>query len=89
MAQSNQWRLLPRVQSAPLIWVGDHDHGLLIYIFGNLGTSIDQYDSAVWGDDNVDSTSHITFFHQDAHYLVEQFNIINTIDAGNAILSLG
>ncbi len=34
MAQSIQWRLLPRVQFAPLVWVGDHNHGLLIYIFG-------------------------------------------------------
>jgi hypothetical protein len=41
------------VQSAPLVWVGDHNHGLLIYIFGNLCTSISQCDCATWGDDNV------------------------------------
>jgi hypothetical protein len=32
--------LLDLLQSALLIWVGDHNHGLLIYIFGNLCTSI-------------------------------------------------
>ncbi len=47
MVQSNWWQLLPRVQSAPLVWVGDHNHGLLIYIFGNLCTSIYQCDSAI------------------------------------------
>ncbi len=64
MGQSNWWRLLPRVQSPPLVWVGDHNHGLLIYVFGNLCTSICQCDSAVWGDDKVGSMSHETCFHQ-------------------------
>ncbi len=53
MAQSTRWQLLPRVQSAPLVWVGDHNHGLPIYIFGNICISIHQCDSPVWGDDNV------------------------------------
>ncbi len=65
MVQSNRWQILPRVQSAPLVWVGDHSQGLLIYIFGNLCTSISQCDSAMWGDDNVGSTSLIISFHQD------------------------
>ncbi len=56
---------LPRVQSAPLVWVGDHKHGLLIYAFGNLCTSIFQCDSAIWGDDNVGSMSYVISFHQD------------------------
>jgi hypothetical protein len=30
MAQSNRWQLLLRVKSAPLVWVQDHNHGLLI-----------------------------------------------------------
>ncbi len=65
MAQSNQWQLLPSVQSAPLVWVGDRNHGLLIYAFGNLCTLIYQCDSAIWGDKNVDVKSLIIFFHQD------------------------
>jgi hypothetical protein len=65
MSQSNQWQLLPRVQSAPLIWVGDHNHGLLIYAFGNLFTSIYQRDSAICGDNNAGLTSVIISFHQD------------------------
>jgi hypothetical protein len=32
MAQSSRWQLLPRVQSTSLVWVGDHNQGLLIYI---------------------------------------------------------
>jgi hypothetical protein len=58
-------------------WVGDHSHGLLIYIYGNLYTLISQCDSATWGDDSVGSTSLIISFHQDGHYLVEPFNSIN------------
>ncbi len=69
MDQSDRWRLLPRGESAPLVWVVSHNHGLLIYIFGNLCTSIHQCDSAVWGDDNVSSISHVTFFHQDVPLL--------------------
>ncbi len=69
MAQSNRWQHLPRVQSAPLVWVGDHNHGLLIYLFGNLCTSIYQCDSAIWGDDNVDSTSLVISYHQDVPLL--------------------
>ncbi len=69
MAQSNWWQLLPRVQSTPLIWVGDYINGLLIFIFGNLCTSIYEFDSAAWDDDNVGSTSHVTFFHQDVPLL--------------------
>jgi hypothetical protein len=33
--------------------------------FGNLCTSIYQCDSAIWGDNNVDLTSLVIFFHQD------------------------
>ncbi len=69
MVQSNWWQLLPRVQSAPLVRVGDHNHGLVIYIFGNLCTSISQCDSAIWDDDNVGSTSPIISFHQDVPLL--------------------
>jgi hypothetical protein len=69
MAQSNRWQLLPRVQPAPIIWVGDHNHGLLIYDFGNYCTSIYQCDSAIWGDNNIDLMSHVTFFHQDVPLL--------------------
>jgi hypothetical protein len=69
MAQSNRWRLLTRVQYAPLVWVGDHNHGLLIYAFGNLCTSIYQFDSAIWGDDNIGLTSLVISFHQDVPFL--------------------
>ncbi len=69
MVQSNWWQLLPMVQSAPLIWVGDHSHGLLIFIFDNLCTSIYQCDSAIRGDDNVGSTSVVISFHQDVPLL--------------------
>ncbi len=69
MAQSNWWRLLPWVQSAPLVWVGDHNHSLLIYAFGNLCTSIYQCDSKTWGDNNVGSTSLVISFHQDVPLL--------------------
>ncbi len=55
----------PRVQSAPLVWVGDHNHGLLTYAFGNLCTSISQCDSAIWGNHNIGSTSLVISFHQD------------------------
>jgi hypothetical protein len=48
-----------------LIWVGDHDCGMLIYIFGNLCTSVHQSDTKAWDDDDVGSTSHIPFSHQD------------------------
>jgi hypothetical protein len=51
-----------RVQFAPLIWVGDQNHSLLIYIFGNFCNSTNQYDSTAWGDDNVGSTSLVTLF---------------------------
>ncbi len=50
-------------------WVGDHAHGLLIYAFGNLCTSIYQCDSAIWGDNNVGLTSLIISFHQDVPLL--------------------
>ncbi len=70
MAQSNWWWLLPRVQSAPLFWVGDHNHGLLVgAAFGNLCTSISQCDSAIWGDHNIGSTSLVISFHQDVPLL--------------------
>ncbi len=69
IAQSNRWRLLSRVQSTPLVWVGDHNHGLLIYTFVNLCTSTFQCDSAIWGDNTFDLTSHIIFFHQDVPLL--------------------
>jgi hypothetical protein len=69
MAQSNQWRLLTRVQSAPLVWVGDHDHGLLIYAFGSPCTSIYQCDSAIWGDNNIGLTSLVISIHQDVPLL--------------------
>ncbi len=65
MAQSNWWQLLPRVQSAPPVWVGDHNHILLTYDFGNLCTSIYQCDSPIWGDNDVSSMSHVISFHQD------------------------
>jgi hypothetical protein len=66
MAQSNWWQHLLRVQFAPLIWVGDHNHSLLTYTFGNLSTSIYQCDSAIWGDDN---TCLIISFHQEVPLL--------------------
>jgi hypothetical protein len=69
MAQSSQWQLLPRVQSAPPVWVGDHNHGLLVNAFGNLCTSIYQCDSAIWGDNNVGSMSLVISFHQDVPLL--------------------
>jgi hypothetical protein len=50
------------VQSTLLVWVGDHDYGLLIYIFGNLCTSVHQSNTKAWDDDDVGSTSHVTFF---------------------------
>ncbi len=65
MVQSNWWQLLLRVQSALLVWVGDHNHGLCIYIFGNLCTSVYQRDCKAWDDCNIGSMSHITFSHQD------------------------
>ncbi len=71
MAQSNWWQLLPRVQSASLVWVGDHNHGLLIYAFRNLCTSICQCDNTIWGDINVGSTSLVISFHQDVPLLGE------------------
>ncbi len=61
--QSNWWQLLPRVQSALLVWVRDHNHGLLMYIFCNLCTSVNQCDSKAWDDDKVGWTSHKTFSH--------------------------
>ncbi len=69
MAQLKQWQLLPRMQFASLVWVGDHNKGLLIYVFGNLYTSIYQCDSAIWGDHNVDLMSLIIYFHQDVPLL--------------------
>ncbi len=77
MAQSNWWGLLPRVQSAPLVWVGDHNHGLLIYIFGNLCTSINQCDSAFWGDDLLIQRFTYPFFARMSHHLVEPFDGIS------------
>jgi hypothetical protein len=50
------------VQFALLIWVGDHDYRLLIYIFGNICTSVHQSDTKAWDDDGIGSTSHVTFF---------------------------
>ncbi len=50
------------VQSTLLVWVGDHDYGLLMYIFGNLCTSVHQSDAKVWDDDDIGSMSHLTFF---------------------------
>jgi hypothetical protein len=69
MAQLNRWRLLSRLQSAPLVWVGDHNHGLLTYAFGNLSTSIYQCDSAIWGDINIGLRSLLISFHQDVPLL--------------------
>ncbi len=69
MAQSNWWQLLPRVQSAPLVWVGDYNHGLLICAFGNLCTSIYQCDTAIWGDNNIGLMFLIINFHQDVPLL--------------------
>ncbi len=60
-----KWQLLPRVQYALLVWVGDHSHGLLIYIFGNFCISVCQCDSEAWNDDNIGSMFYVTFFHQD------------------------
>jgi hypothetical protein len=57
------------VQSALLIQVGDHNHGLLFHIFDNLCNSIYQCDSKAWDDDNVGSMSCITFSHQDVPLL--------------------
>ncbi len=65
MAQSNQWQCLPRVQSAPLVWVRDHNQGLLIYAFSNLCTSIYQCDSILWGNNNIGLMSLIISFDQD------------------------
>jgi hypothetical protein len=48
---------------------GDHKNGLLIYIFGNLCTLVYQCDSKAWDDDNVGSTSHVTFSHMDVPLL--------------------
>ena len=53
----------------PLIWVGDHNQCLLIYIFGNLCTSISQCDSATWDDNNVGLMSLVISFHQDVPLL--------------------
>ncbi len=64
MAQSNRWWLFPRVQFALLVLVGDHNHGLLMYAFGNLCTSIYQCDSPIWGDNNSGFTSLMIFFYQ-------------------------
>jgi hypothetical protein len=61
----NSTQLLPMLQSALLVRVGDHNHGLLINIFGILCTSICLCDSATRGDNNVGSTSHVISFHQD------------------------
>ncbi len=69
MAQSNWWQLLPRVQSIPLVQVGDHKLSLLIYAFGNLCTSNYQCDSAIWGDNNIGSTSLVISFHLDVSLL--------------------
>jgi hypothetical protein len=78
MAQSNRWQLLPRVQSAPFVWVGDHNHILLMYTFGNLCTLIYQCDSAIWGDNNIGLMSHVKpFFTRMSHYLVEPLDGIN------------
>jgi hypothetical protein len=49
----------------------NHDHGLLVHVFGNLCTSIYQCDSAIWGDNNVGSMSLITCSHQDVPLLDE------------------
>jgi hypothetical protein len=69
MAQSNRWQPLPRVQSAPLVWVGDHNHGLLVFAFGNLSTSIYQCDSTIWGDNAICLMSLVIFFHQNVPLL--------------------
>jgi hypothetical protein len=49
------------VQSALFVWVGDHDYSLLIYIFGNPCISVHQSDTKAWDDDDVGSTSHVSF----------------------------
>ncbi len=69
MAQSNWCQVLTRVQSAPIVWVGDHNHGLQIYAFGNLCTSIYQCNSPIWGENNVGLMSLIIFFHKDVPLL--------------------
>jgi hypothetical protein len=60
------------MQSAPLVWVGDYNHGLLIYIFDNLCTSVHQSDTKAWDDDDVGSKSHLTFFSPG--YLITWWN---------------
>jgi hypothetical protein len=52
-----------------LVWIGDHNQGLLISVFDNLCTSIYECDSALWGDDTIDLTSLVIFFHQDVSLL--------------------
>jgi hypothetical protein len=88
--ESNQWQLLPRVQSSPLVWVGDHNQGLLIYIFGNLCTSVNQSDTKAWDENDIGSTSHVTFFSPGC--LITWWNhliVWTTIDLGNAIFPIG
>ncbi len=78
MVQSNYCGLLPMVQSALLVWVRDHDYGLLIYIFSNLCTSVHLiwYQSLGWWWlwFNV---SHSHFLTRMSHHLVEPFDSMN------------
>jgi hypothetical protein len=50
------------VQSTLLVWVGDHDYSLLIYIFCYVCTSVHQSDTKAWDDDDVGSMPHVIFF---------------------------
>jgi hypothetical protein len=87
---SNWWQLLPMVQSALLVWVGDHDYGLLIYIFGNLCTPVHQSDIEAWDDDDVGSTSHATFFSPGCLITWQNhLTVWTTIDSGNTIFPIG
>jgi hypothetical protein len=76
------------VQFAFLVWVGDHNYGLQIYIFGNFCTSVHQSDTKVWDDDDVGLMSHITFFSPG--WLITWWNhliVQTTIDSGKTIFS--
>ena len=78
MFQSNWWPLLPRVQSTPLVWVGDHNHGLLIYIFWqslHFSSSI-WYQSLGWWWHWFNISRNL-FLTRMSHHLVEPFDSMN------------
>ncbi len=88
--QSNLWWLCPMVQSALLVCVGDHDYGLLIYIFSNLCTSLHQSDTKAWDNNDIGSTSHVTFFPPGCPITWwNHLTVWTTIDLDNAIFQLG